>query len=1740
MQGDPYLSSSAHKRQRPEWKQGDDDQANKTPNDSCLLTPHTLRLLKVLKDGTCAHAQVAAAHLCDICRQSSPEILWDILGRLQGFLVSEEFTSRQNAATAMKGVAACLPRNNQMEFLEKAMDGETDLWLTLKDLVKIKDKKESGLQTILRKGRLLLVSSGTEFDVNDEDDLFDREQYQVDNLDRSRGQPDFVEQRVRLQRQILAQRLGLAGVMNVVGSSVLPNEITSEDLVGNYLTKKQKAKKVPKSDDNHDDSNSNSIRAILVLEIQDQRNTHRGSASHKNSQTLLATELLYRMFDANWTKRQGAIMGILALLKAWQGSCSTTTFGSWPRDILTRCVCILALDRFEDYGENMVAPVRQVAGQLLAALYQGSPVEVQYDCRTVLIELARYAAEWEVRHGGLIGLTFVVALSDHHDAQMEEIVIVAINCLSDESDDVKGAGAKILMSFVESRLYLNQSQSCSRPLWKAISNVKRISTCANDLVALFSILLCRETELVLYQIEEGLDQVFRKLNEILDYDSMSVKLAAFQALSSLTKPILTLKSLHDINTLIPPNYDLMSYLFETYWNFNAWTDDKSKLEVLKNARDDLWIHAVDQAAFLLQNSNPLPLPLGPRNTLIIRLTLRYFGILHECHSQRRPERLSESPMSHQKHAANALAHFWVAMMKIFDIENFCQSTLYVLIHSPWIFLFESACLLHEAICRIMGFLPWMEACQIVLIQLLHSKPVCIRYVETVSLRIDSSVQGCDNDLLLLLQKVLQGGSEDSTNQLISSWTDSLSMVDTLDASLTIMHMRASTAVARAVVATGREHLPAKLTPLVRTLMTSIKSDADNERQAMTCEAVFYLLQSLTDDKHMNVKTKILSNICTMLVDSPRSLSGIAAALVIKKVVSNVPRDQTLVFLTPIWLLLVPLTHGSMSLLPDHDGMAMSLNVLKVISESVLPGSHTIRHVLESTMVSLVDIACTYKLSQIRALAAFTITSFCTIAADVTLRQSIPSLMVHLKDMTNVAFRIGACKLLHSIIEDVDMEICPFVQALLPIVMSLMADPEEACAKQASQTFAILVRVAPLVRKSATFTWQTADIDDHSESVMEHLIHGRPLPPCEFPAVLLTEMRKTGISLRSYQQEGIAWLRFLQVTKLNGALCDDMGVGKTIQALTAVALAHIESETSGIISCSLVVCPSTLVGLWLNEIKKFFPSDSIFRPCALVGNGKQRISLWRERQSDCNLFVTSYAVLRSDIKLLETMRWQYCILDEGHLLKNPKTATAIAARRLGANHKLIMTGTPVQNHINELWATFDFLLPNFLGSQSVFSKAFARPIVSGQHPGASAEAIGIGMEKLKILHQQVLPFILRREKSQVLKELPPKIITDIPCALSDLQSRIYKLVCEGSFAQKSLAVLQESIEQPSSDSTKSRVELGSEVLKMLLTLRLLCTHPTLVINRIKGLGINSIGMSDHLEASGKLLALNELLRAAGVGGAELTAADNDTSLIYTGFQTTSKDSEAMVLDEDDVDDGLLSTMGSKDSQYNRRENCKCLIFAQFTQSLDVVETLLFQPHMPSLRYLRLDGSTPPEKRLEVVDNFNNDDSIGVLLLTTRVGGLGLNLTSASMVVFLEHDYNPHADLQAADRCYRLGQLKTVNVYRLITTDTIEEKIRALQKVKLAMSDAIVNSDNSSMYSMGTDRLLDIFTYQSGEDGRTGKNNVEGLKKRKKGIDIDAIDEFYNSNEYDSLSVQEFVKDFKGGEKDLESADLNSSA
>lgn len=443
-----------------------------------------------------------------------------------------------------------------------------------------------------------------------------------------------------------------------------------------------------------------------------------------------------------------------------------------------------------------------------------------------------------------------------------------------------------------------------------------------------------------------------------------------------------------------------------------------------------------------------------------------------------------------------------------------------------------------------------------------------------------------------------------------------------------------------------------------------------------------------------------------------------------------------------------------------------------------------------------------------------------------------------------------------------------------------------------------------------------------------------------------------------------------------------------------------------------------------------------------------------------------------MEMLTNVQWTYCVLDEGHLLKNPKTQTAKAARKLRPKHRLILSGTPIQNNVNELWSVFDWLMPNYLGNEKEFSAQYGNCITKGNLPGASSKDIRSGMEKLKQLHQKVLPFILRRKKEEVLQELPSKIITDIPCAMTELQQKIYAN-CLTKDTAEALKLLQLLIDEEDSgksdlDFKKNGRQNQRNVFKSLLSLRLICTHPTLSLEKNKS---DELGSTACFDTSGKLLALNDLLRRCQIFHDEITGADNDKSLLYLEDQDTEGSAHACDManefGEDDIfEQGMAGECKSA--------NHKCLIFAQYTQSLDIVEELVFKSLMPSLNYVRIDGRTNVKVRAKIVESFQQDPDIKCMLLTSKVGSLGLNLQSADTVIFLESDWNPFVDLQAMDRCHRIGQRHNVKVYRLITSDSIEEKIMAVQKVKRAMSDAVVNTENSTMYSMGTDRLLDLFT------------------------------------------------------------------
>ncbi|KAL0478498.1 BTAF1, partial [Acrasis kona] len=460
--------------------------------------------------------------------------------------------------------------------------------------------------------------------------------------------------------------------------------------------------------------------------------------------------------------------------------------------------------------------------------------------------------------------------------------------------------------------------------------------------------------------------------------------------------------------------------------------------------------------------------------------------------------------------------------------------------------------------------------------------------------------------------------------------------------------------------------------------------------------------------------------------------------------------------------------------------------------------------------------------------------------------------------------------------------------------------------------------------------------------------------------------------------------------------------------------------------SLVVCPPTLVAHWAYEVNKFCDQLTVAQ---YSGNQAQRRHV-RSIMSTLDIVVLSYDILRNDAKeiLASQPIWNYCVLDEGHIIKNKKTQITKAVKMVRANHRLILSGTPIQNNVIELWSLFDFLMPGFLGTEKEFNHRYSKPISSSKDAKANSKEQAAGTLAMEALHRQVLPFLLRRVKEDVLHDLPEKIIQDYYCDLSPLQHQLYE-----DFSKKNM---KEGEDEQMNDSV--------HVFKALQYLRKLCNHPRLVLTPqhpqyeqvMEDLNREGKNLSD-ISLSPKLSSLKQLLQECGIGIKHQQQSDS-------------------------MDSGTECSAGHR-----------VLLFCQMKSMLDIIEHDLFKNEMKEVTYMRLDGSIDANKRLSIVNQFNADPTIDVLLLTTRVGGLGLNLTGADTVIFVEHDWNPSADLQAMDRAHRLGQKRVVNVYRLITKNTLEEKIMGLQKFKTNISKTVVNRDNSSLKTMDTEQLVDLF-------------------------------------------------------------------
>ncbi|OHA15450.1 MAG: hypothetical protein A3H57_02725 [Candidatus Taylorbacteria bacterium RIFCSPLOWO2_02_FULL_43_11] len=462
-------------------------------------------------------------------------------------------------------------------------------------------------------------------------------------------------------------------------------------------------------------------------------------------------------------------------------------------------------------------------------------------------------------------------------------------------------------------------------------------------------------------------------------------------------------------------------------------------------------------------------------------------------------------------------------------------------------------------------------------------------------------------------------------------------------------------------------------------------------------------------------------------------------------------------------------------------------------------------------------------------------------------------------------------------------------------------------------------------------------------------------------------------LRSYQIAGIEWLYFLRSYNFAGILADDMDLGKTLQALVLLEKERVAGKPS------IVICPKSLVYNWQSEAGKFTPK---LRVVTVDGLSEERSKLIQKAKK-YDLLVTGYASYKKDSEIYkkEKIAFNYCVLDEAQFIKNHASQNAQIAKEVDSRYRLALTGTPLENSVSEIWSIFDFLMPGFLGSHKLFLQRFHKPIMERGDRGA-----------LELLRKKIECFMLRRTKSEVLKELPPKIEQESFCRLEKAQSILYQSI---------LLRVKSEIFQTVKEKGFNKSSI--HILAGLTKLRQICNYPNLLIKE-----------KDYTKyESAKLDMFNELI---------------------------------------------------EEMSENKR---KVLVFSQFTEMLDILGKEL---DSRKLSYLYLSGKT--RNRQELVDKFNSDPETTVFLISLRAGGTGLNLTAADNVIIFDPWWNPSVENQATDRAHRIGQKKSVNVYRFITKGTIEEKIVALQKKKRYLFDSIVDESKDLFKKLTWDDVQDL--------------------------------------------------------------------
>ncbi|SEI14479.1 Superfamily II DNA or RNA helicase, SNF2 family [Methylobacterium sp. 275MFSha3.1] len=482
-----------------------------------------------------------------------------------------------------------------------------------------------------------------------------------------------------------------------------------------------------------------------------------------------------------------------------------------------------------------------------------------------------------------------------------------------------------------------------------------------------------------------------------------------------------------------------------------------------------------------------------------------------------------------------------------------------------------------------------------------------------------------------------------------------------------------------------------------------------------------------------------------------------------------------------------------------------------------------------------------------------------------------------------------------------------------------------------------------------------------------------------PSVVLPpDFRAT---LRPYQQEGVSWLAFLGEVGFGGVLADDMGLGKTVQALALLAIEKAQGRLDG---PALVVAPTSLMANWRREAERFAPDLRV-----LTLHGHDRADRFGAIP-DSDLVLTTYPLIARDHAVLAARTWPLLLLDEAQTIKNPDAATTKLLLGIEARHRLCLTGTPLENNLDELWSLFAFACPGLLGDRRSFARVWRNPI----------EKHG-DRERSRLLARRVRPFLLRRTKEEVARELPPKTEIVERIDLQGPQRDVYEAIRLSMHARVSAAIAERGW-------ARSRII----ILDALLKLRQACCDPRL---------LKQASADDKALPPKRNAACKPATRLAGAGSAKL----------------------------DRLEEMLVELLA---------EERRILVFSQFTSMLRLIEERLTKR---AIRYALLTGAT---RDREAAIRLFEGGSVSIFLVSLKAGGTGLNLIAADTVILYDPWWNPAVEDQAVDRAYRIGQTKPVFVHKLVASGTIEEKMEILKERKSALAQSLFDQDGTPTLAM----------------------------------------------------------------------------